>query len=66
MLFQIPRQYKCYTKMLPRESSEDFMKLIHELIACDEFEDIATLKVSILGDIQQGVNSTRNFYVFKT
>ncbi len=29
-------------------SEEDFMVLINELIACDEFEDIATLKVKTL------------------
>lgn len=50
-MFQIPRQYKSYGKYSPTSTnancSNDFMDLIEELIACDEFEDIATLKVRI-------------------
>ena len=49
----MPQQYK----NLGRQSKEKFdefnAKLIEELIACDDFEDIATLKVSHCADMQE-------------
>ena len=43
--FQIPQQYKNLGRQTKDKYDEHHAKLIHELIECDEFDDIATLKV---------------------
>ena len=43
---EIPQQYRHFNKIAKTVNAPfDHMRLINELIACDEFEDIATLKV---------------------
>ena len=42
---QIPQQYKNLGRQSKDKYDEQHAKLIHELIECDEFDDIATLKV---------------------
>ena len=43
---QIPHQYRNLNRHTKEKNEEHHQKLINELIARDEFEDIATLKVS--------------------
>jgi len=45
---QIPSQYKSLASKATNDAREGHAKLIDELIACDDFEDIATLKVIIM------------------
>ena len=42
---QIPHQYRNLNRLTKEKNEEHHQKLINELIARDEFEDIATLKV---------------------
>ena len=44
---QIPKQYQNLNRQSKEKYDEHHAKLIEELIACDDFEDIATLKVNI-------------------
>ena len=44
-VLQIPQQYKNLGRQSKDKYEEQHAKLIHELIECDEFDDIATLKV---------------------
>ena len=44
-VLQIPQQYKNLGRQSKDKYEEHHAKLIHELIECDEFDDIATLKV---------------------
>jgi negative regulator of genetic competence, sporulation and motility len=46
-LLQIPHQYRNLNRHTKEKNEEQHQKLINELIARDEFEDIATLKVSV-------------------
>jgi len=41
---EIPQQYKSLTTKSTKDAQEESFRLINELIACDDFEDIATLK----------------------
>ena len=45
VLSQIPKQYQNLNRQSKEKYDEHHAKLIEELIACDDFEDIATLKV---------------------
>jgi len=45
IILQIPKQYQNLNRQSKEKYDEHHAKLIEELIACDDFEDIATLKV---------------------
>ena len=47
LFLQIPKQYQNLNRQSKEKYDEHHAKLIEELIACDDFEDIATLKVNI-------------------
>ena len=36
-----------------KEKYEESLRLIQELIDCDDFEDISTLRVSIIGNVER-------------
>ena len=44
-MLQIPQQYKNLGRQSKEKYEEHHAKLINELIECDDFDDIATLKV---------------------
>ena len=65
---QIPHQYK---KFRPNQAQDEYekhhAKLIHELIECDEFDDIATLKVrDVLPEfaIHSSLSFQSSFYLY--
>ena len=55
---QIPSQYKSLASKATNDAREGHAKLIDELIACDDFEDIATLKVIIMTKMVNNFNTT--------
>ena len=59
-ILQIPQQYKSLTTKSTKDAQEESFKLINELIACDDFEDIATLKVRCMNvDVIKYLSPTR-------
>ena len=56
-ILQIPLQYKSLASKTTNDAREGHAKLIDELIACDDFEDIATLKV-IMTKMLNNFNTT--------
>ena len=60
IILQIPKQYQNLNRQSKEKYDEHHAKLIEELIACDDFEDIATLKV-----IKMSTSIISNFQCLK-
>jgi hypothetical protein len=59
---QIPQQYKTLGRQSKEKYEEHHTKLINELIECDEFDDIATLKVFIRSSLYMYIHSKLMVY----